>query len=342
MRRPLVTIISPTFNQERYVASCAESALGQSYPHWEQIFVDDGSTDRTRDVLASFKDPRIRVLSLPHRGLESLEHTYNAALAASSGELVAILEGDDLWPLDKLELQVPSFDAPDTFLSWGRAELVDERGSSVGELVMSHESGARVRLEAREAFHRLTRANFLTPTVTVMVRRSALDRIGGFRQSGSSMLVDLPTWLWVTATQDGYAEFINRRLGLYRVHDAQTSQRKRTQMTREYIFIVRQVENELGSERLRRLGWTASARRRAEQRALLACGEAALEARRHREARADFLAVIRDGADARDLTLATIGLLSSILRVNLVRLALGAHAWLRRRRHARTIGISNG
>jgi len=321
MSCPLVTIISPTYNQEGHVACCAESALAQTYQDWEQIFVDDGSTDGTRDVLASFKDPRIRVISLPHAGLASLERSYNTALAASRGSLVAILEGDDAWPPDKLAIQLSSFREPDTFLSWGRADLIDERGANAGELVRVHTDGERVRIRAREAFHRLTRSNFLTPTVTVMIRREALERVGGFRQTGSSLLVDLPTWLWTTAVEDGYVEFVNRRLGKYRVYGAQTSQQKRAQMMSEHFAVVEAVERELGGEALARIGWDEAARSRARSRALLAAGEAALEEGRRSDARAAFLAAVQLGAGAADTALALAGVASSVVRLNLVRLA---------------------
>ena len=338
MQRPLVTIISPTYNQERYVASCAESALAQTYPEWEQIFVDDGSTDRTREILASYKDPRMKVLSLPHGGLQVLERSYNAALAVGRGSLVAILEGDDLWPADKLEAQVPSFDAPDTFLSWGRADLIDASGTRVGELARVPARTRHTRVSARDAFLRLTRANFLTPTVTVMVRRESLDRIGGFRQSGSSLLVDLPTWLWATATEDGHVEFINQRLGLYRLHASQASQRARAQMTREHFAVVKAVERELGAHRLATVGWDARAKRRAESRALLAEGESDLDASRYGPARRAFLLALQAGAGVGDVVLALTGLLSSIVRINLVRAAFALRTRKDRRRAADAAG----
>src|SRR5688500_377534 len=98
MKSPLVTIVTPAYNQKRYIAECVESVLAQTYPHWEQIVVDDGSTDGTPEIVESYRDPRIRCIRLPHRGLAALGESYNTALAAARGELVAILEGDDLWP----------------------------------------------------------------------------------------------------------------------------------------------------------------------------------------------------------------------------------------------------
>jgi hypothetical protein len=332
MSRPLVTIISPTYNQSSYVAACAASALAQTYEDWEQIFVDDGSTDSTREILATFDDPRIRVVPLPHGGLGELARSYNTALAVGRGSLVAILEGDDQWPADKLEQQVPAFDDADTILSWGRADLIDDDGSVVGKLAAVRTRASLVRIPASQAFRRLTRVNFLAPSVSVMIRRSVLDRLGGFRQTGSSMLVDLPTWLWATATESGHVAFVNARLGLYRVHGAQTSQQRRSQMTREHIAIVRAIGRELSAEQQARIGWGEQARQHAECRASLAEGETLLATGRWGAARREFLDALRSARETRsaaDAALAAAGLLSSALRVNLVRAALESRARLR-------------
>ena len=285
MPRPLVTIISPAYNQERYVAQCIESALAQSYPGWEQIFVDDGSTDGTRDVIARYRDPRIRIIALQHRGLGALAESYNVALAAARGSLVGILEGDDAWPADKLERQVPTFDDPATFLSWGRGALIDAEGRPVRTMTTMKGAAPIVRVGSGPAFHRLTRENFFIPSVTVMVRRSALDAIGGFRQTGSSLFVDLPTWLWLTGSMEGHVTYLDRELGIYRHHSAGTSTDKAAQMKLEHLRVVLAVESELGDAALARVGWDARSRRRALARGALVRGKIELRAGRHDEAR---------------------------------------------------------
>ena len=318
---PLVTIVSPVYNQERYVAQCVESALAQSYPHWEQIFVDDGSDDHTLDVITSYTDPRIRVLTLPHRGLEALGESYNAALAASHGALVGILEGDDLWPPDKLERQVPLFDDPRTVLSWGRATLVDDTGASVGQRSTMRARRPVTHLTTSDAFLRLTRTNFLVPSVTVMARRSALDAVGGFRQSGSSLFVDLATWLWLTAVHDGQITFANELLGTYRVHARQTSQRKHAQMTREHWHVVQCVERDLDPRALDRVGWNAGARCRARTRNLLSEGEIALSSGEWRAARAAFRDALRLRTGNGDRLFALLGIAAAVTHLNLVSMA---------------------
>jgi hypothetical protein len=329
MDRPLVTIISPVYQQERYVARCIESALAQTYPHWEQVFVDDGSTDRTRDIIASFGDPRIRLLALPHRGLPALAESYNAALAASNGTLVGILEGDDLWPAHKLEQQVPLFDDPATVLSWGRGMLVDDTGAEVGTLVTQRARGETSALTTRDAFLRLTRTNFLIPSVSVMVRRSALDAIGGFQQGGSDLFIDLATWLWITAMVEGRVVFGNVVLGLYRVHGAQTSQTRRAEMTREHWRVVQGVQDALPASALARVRWDDAARRRARSRGLLADGELALSTNERAGARRCFLSALALGAAPGDRLLALLGLASAATGVNFVSRAMSLRQRLR-------------
>lgn len=129
---PVVSIITPVYNHERYIGECIESVIRQTYTSWEMIVVDDGSTDGTWDLVQRFasSDPRIRVIRQGHVGIWRLSETYNKALRASVGQLVAVLEGDDLWPANKLEIQV-DLHLKDTSLifSYGRVALV--RGGKI-------------------------------------------------------------------------------------------------------------------------------------------------------------------------------------------------------------------
>jgi hypothetical protein len=314
MPRPLVSIISPTYNQQRYVAQCIDSALAQTYPHWEQIVVDDGSSDATREVIAGYADPRIRLIALPHRGLAALAESYNAALAVATGSLVGILEGDDAWPADKLACQVPLFDDPRTVLSWGRGALIDAEGRLTRVMTTMKGSGPRTRMDAAAAFHRLTRENFLIPSVTVMVRRAALDAIGGFRQSGSELFVDLPTWLWLTAATDGDVAYLDRELGIYRHHAAGTSTEKAAQMKLEHLRVVLAVEQALGPVAMARVRWDAASRRRAVARGGLVKGKLQLAARQFDDAYASYRDAWRTGVDLGPRVRAARGMLTARIR----------------------------
>jgi glycosyltransferase involved in cell wall biosynthesis len=314
MPRPLVTIVSPAYNQERYVAQCIESALAQSYTDWEQIFVDDGSTDGTLDVIARYRDPRIRVIALQHRGLGALAESYNVALSVARGSLVGILEGDDAWPADKLERQVPTFDDPATFLSWGRGALIDAEGRPMRTMTTMKGAAPIVHVGSGPAFHRLTRENFFIPSVTVMVRRSALDAIGGFRQTGSSLFVDLPTWLWLTGSMEGRVTYLDRELGIYRHHASGTSTDKAAQMKLEHLRVVLAVESELGAAALARVGWDAPSRARALARGALVRGKIELRAGRYEAARRYYREALAGGVDLGARMRALRGIVSATSR----------------------------
>jgi len=127
--RPMVSIITPTYNHERFIAQCIESVLAQSYPYWEQIIIDDGSTDRTSEIVARYRDDRITYTRQENRGIWQLSRIYNDALMRSKGQYIAILEGDDFWPPHKLERQMKAFEESNADISWGRGALTDSNGN---------------------------------------------------------------------------------------------------------------------------------------------------------------------------------------------------------------------
>ena len=100
---PLVSIIVPAFNAERFVARALRSALGQAYPNLEIIVVDDGSTDRTAEIVRSFSDPRIRLAPQTNRGQAAAR---NHGIRLSAGKYVTFLDADDVYLPAKVERQV--------------------------------------------------------------------------------------------------------------------------------------------------------------------------------------------------------------------------------------------
>lgn len=100
--QPLVSVIIPVWNCEKYVAAAIESVLGQTYRPLELILVDDGSTDGSPLILAGYAPPA-RVHHQPNAGLGAAR---NAGIGLAAGELIAFLDADDLWLPQKLEIQV--------------------------------------------------------------------------------------------------------------------------------------------------------------------------------------------------------------------------------------------
>ncbi len=103
--QPLVSIVIPAFNAERFLSRTLASALGQTHTQTEIIVVNDGSTDSTRYIVekAASQDARLRMISIRNGGVAVARNT---GLDAARGEFVAFLDADDLWHPTKLENQV--------------------------------------------------------------------------------------------------------------------------------------------------------------------------------------------------------------------------------------------
>lgn len=102
---PLATVVIPAYNAQSFVQRTLVSVLAQTYHNLEVIFVDDGSTDNTRQIAeaAAGKDDRLRIVSVPNGGVANAR---NIGIEEARGEFVAFLDADDLWHPTKLERQV--------------------------------------------------------------------------------------------------------------------------------------------------------------------------------------------------------------------------------------------
>jgi glycosyltransferase involved in cell wall biosynthesis len=222
---PVVSIITPTYNHEGYIAQCIESVLDQTYPYWEQIIIDDGSTDKTGEIVSSYEDDRITYCRQKNMGIWRLADIYNQALSRSTGEYIAILEGDDFWPAYKLERQMKAFCESRAVLCWGKGVLTDCRGNAVS----LRPEDMRPFLEGSR-YYLLRYLLFRNPIVacTVICQRKALVEMGGFRQPQYVPYLDRPTWLELGLRGEILA--LDDILGYYRLHERQVTSTMRLAM----------------------------------------------------------------------------------------------------------------
>ncbi|MCJ7617719.1 MAG: glycosyltransferase [Desulfobacterales bacterium] len=218
LEQPLVSIITATYNHERFIGQCIDSVLSQTYPYWEQIVIDDGSSDRTGDIVSQYKDSRIKYIRQDNQGIWKLGETYNRALQLSQGELIAVLEGDDFWPSDKLERQIPCFEDSHVVLSWGREAVTDINGNIIS--VYPKDIKGYRNIDKIKTLKKLLLHNFIAAS-TAICRRDALSSIGGFRQPENTPFVDHPTWLELSLL--GEFSAVDAVLGYWRRHSQQTS-----------------------------------------------------------------------------------------------------------------------
>ena len=126
--RPLVSVVIPVFNGEKFLRDAVESVLAQKYSPLEIIIVDDGSTDGTASVARSFTET-VRYL---HQANSGPAAARNRGIERAKGSLIAFADADDLWPAAKLELQLPALiNDPAIEIVMGRIQQV--RLSETGE-----------------------------------------------------------------------------------------------------------------------------------------------------------------------------------------------------------------
>lgn len=174
-----MSVVIPVFNGENFIARAITSVLAQTRPVADIIVVNDGSTDRTQEVLDTFCD-RITVITTPNRGVS---RARNIGIETSSGELIAFLDADDVWHDDKIERQVAFLDQDPTVGLCCCDYLIDN-GSQIGAAshfeMLQEKFGCPVELWRHDPLGMLLRGNFLGTTSTVLLRRDVLELVGLF------------------------------------------------------------------------------------------------------------------------------------------------------------------
>jgi glycosyltransferase involved in cell wall biosynthesis len=122
-----VSVIIPSYNHEKYIGECIQSILNQTYQDFEIVITDDGSTDRTVEIIESFDDPRIKFFK--HSKNKGAPETINNCMQHANGKYIAPLGSDDAWYPEKLKRQVTYLDEhPDIAVVFSKVEWVNESG----------------------------------------------------------------------------------------------------------------------------------------------------------------------------------------------------------------------
>jgi glycosyltransferase involved in cell wall biosynthesis len=219
-KEPLISILTVLFNQRSYIDQTISSVLSQTYRHWEWIILDDGSTDGTGEVIRNLNDSRVRYTYQQHAGGYRLTESCNKALSMCSGELVAILDGDDYWPEDKLEVQLESFAHNDVILSYGECCVVNPQGREIGYMGLPDEKSVACNDPVGSSLRIFFKRNCFMATPTVIVRKNALAAIGGFVEA-KGLFQDFSTWTRLSL--EGKFSPLPRCLGFYRRHPMSAS-----------------------------------------------------------------------------------------------------------------------
>jgi glycosyltransferase involved in cell wall biosynthesis len=208
---PVVSIVTAAYDAELELPETIESVRAQTFPDWEWVIVDDGSSDATAHVAAATGDERIRVERSAHSGLPAVGR--NRAIERTTGRYVALLDADDVWYPRKLELQVAVLESrPEVGLVHAPADRL-VRGERVPAERLAPPSAAD-----------LVRENSIFSS-SVVVRRELLERHGAF-DPDPELWGSLDYELWLRLLPHTQFAYVGEPLLAYRVHERQMSARR--------------------------------------------------------------------------------------------------------------------
>ena len=223
---PLVSIVTPSFNQGEYIEETIQSILDQDYPNIEHIVIDGASTDGTVSMLKRY-DRTISWLSEPDRGQSD---AINKGFRRARGDILTWLCADDVYERNTVAKIVKHFEEhSSTDMVYGECLYIDSTGETIGKYPSRDFDIAA-----------LLPFGFI-PQPTVFMRKSVLDRVG-LVDTDLHFAMDLD--LWVRIAMGGRVDFIPEILARYRLHDGTKTVSSREAFEREGIRVKERYLND--------------------------------------------------------------------------------------------------
>ncbi len=186
---PLVSVIMPVLNGEKYIEDAICSVLGQTYSNFELIVVDDGSVDATSEIITKISEKDNRIKCIKNQESLGTARSRNIGLEIAEGDYICFLDADDLWKCDKLHIQMNKLTAEDADLVYTSYSIINDEGqSNKGDYIVPD----------TVSFEKLLKENVIGCS-TVMITRKVADK---YRFVEDYYHEDY--CLWLNILRDGY------------------------------------------------------------------------------------------------------------------------------------------
>lgn len=220
MERPLVSIITPSYNSAKYIAQTIGSVQQQTLADWELLITDDCSTDDTAAIINFFiaNDNRIRLFSLPQNSGPGVAR--NNSINQATGKYIAFLDSDDIWKPEKLEKQVSFMQHSGSHFTFSFYDCMDENGLLINQ---------RVEAPKILAYKQLFFCNYVGNLTGIYDS----DYFGKIPISAVKKRQDWIVWLTVLKKLK-YAHPVPESLAVYRIRTASVSSSKMSLLQYNY------------------------------------------------------------------------------------------------------------
>lgn len=212
MSKPLVSVVIPSYNRADYVPMTLDSVLAQSFEDFELVFIDDGSTDQTKEIVEAYaqKDSRVKYFH-QENSERAVARSYGISLA--QGKYICLVDSDDLWYPEKLAEQLKVMEEhPHVVLCYASVNRIDFDNERVQAAARQQQGSSGY------VFEDLLMRNFI-PSVTPMIRAEVAKNIG----SQVTEFIPYEDWdFWLRISKEGEFYHIEKPLGDYRLHPGQS------------------------------------------------------------------------------------------------------------------------
>lgn len=215
---PLVSIVMPAYNAEKYIVSSIESVIRQTYTNWELIVIDDFSTDSTVKIVQNFlrNENRIKLIQRDaNSGKPSI--AKNEALKHVNGVYIAFLDSDDLWMKDKLDIQISLMEShKHVGLTYTGGYWIDSLDNTIKKFMPRYECGYNLRNQLRR---------YEINNQSVVITKNALDKALKKFNENITIGEDYNLFMNISALYESCT--IKEYLVKYRIHENAITKRKK-------------------------------------------------------------------------------------------------------------------
>jgi len=222
MAAPLISVVIPAYNHEGFVGPAVESVLGQSCDDLELVVVNDGSTDRTGDVVQSYTDRRLRYY---HQENQDAYNTINRGISLAKGQYIAILNSDDLYTPDRLETLLSHCQAEKVVCAFSDVIPIDDEGVVFADPEFGwnvwHAKNRKFFFSCNELYTAFLKGNFMVTTSNLFMTAEAARSVGPF--CSLRYLHDYDFIFRMIAAYGDQVRYVHdRKLLYYRIHGGNT------------------------------------------------------------------------------------------------------------------------
>ncbi|WP_439152084.1 glycosyltransferase family 2 protein [Winogradskyella sp.] len=211
--QPLVSVITPMYNNQAVITETIESVLNQTYKNWELLLVDDASNDDTKSIVESLQPNDGRIHLFSKKKNKGAAEARNLGTKNANGSYIAFLDADDLWEKNKLEKQVKILESDTTDICFGSYEHIDSKGRPLHK---------KVQALPRLSYKKLLKANYIGNSTGIYNCKN----LGKIYTKDLKKRQDWLLWLEALKRSEKPAIGIEETIAYYRISEGSLSSNK--------------------------------------------------------------------------------------------------------------------